>query len=77
MDTILDPAALAAESSAAAPDAPAPLVTLVTTDRRIIAVTPKDGGLTLTVDGRGNTLHLDQYQALALSEALADHVGVL
>lgn len=75
MDTLLDPTALAAESSGSPADEPGSLVTLVTTDRKIIAVAKAEaGGLTLNIEGRSNPLRLDRYQAIALSEALADAV---
>lgn len=78
MNTLLDPAALAAESSGSPADEPGALVTLVTTDRKIIAIAKAEaGGLTLTIEGRSNPLRLDRYQAIALSEALADVVQVL
>ena len=76
MDTILDPALLAAEASA--PAEPAALVTACTTDGKICRfVAHETGALTLTVEGRSNPLHFDRYQSLAIGEALSDHVGAL
>ncbi|HEV7455900.1 MAG TPA: hypothetical protein VGN96_03925, partial [Roseococcus sp.] len=47
-----------------------PFCVLVTTDRRVIELTETErGGLVLSVEGRGNPLELDQFQAGAFKAA--------
>jgi hypothetical protein len=45
--------------------------TFVTRDRRIIELAETDaGGMVLTIEGRGNPLEIDQFQAGALKAAI-------